>query len=631
MRMLTQHFKNQPATSFLLTAVFLLFSVLLCFFFALQFEIYEGGADNYIHYRVSRYAFAYPELFLDHWGKPVFTLVSVPFAQFGFKGFLFFNSLFGVLAGYFSYRICRELKLAEAWTAFIFILFMPMFLTMIPSAMTEVFFGFVLVFSVFLFLREKYVFSAILFSTLFLIRTEGYLFYPFIFLAFALRKKWKTLPFLITFPLLYSIIGGIYFGDFFWLYNQIPYGDSSDLYGKGELLFFVKKHNEIFGKPIAVLIFVGGIIAGIQALIYFFKAKKIKEDFILIEVLFFIYFAAHSYVWWSGTGASAGLPRVMAAVLPLAGITAVRSVDFIIKRNWIPILYSRILCVVFCVYVAWYSFTVFPIPYKFGEREKTIYASVEWFKNSKYAAEKAYFYEPLVYFLLDRDPFDHSVIKELIDDHEHPENVTKPGEIVFYDMHFGPNEGRLPLKNLMDNPYFKLVNYFEPLEPFTVLGGYQYAVLLFERVDNHSGNNHDILEKIKKSKSKEFLWNAFAPKPILITQDEFTPVVEVKANEIFDINEHQLIRVKMKYEYPADATNFESMLVISIEREGKAVIYKADLLKKNKEGIFENITTEVKLSEKLNGDETIKIYIWSKSKQEGIIHAFDVYLVKKTY
>lgn len=597
-------------------------SVLICFIFALSFETFEGGADNYIHYRVSRYAFTYPELFLDHWGKPVFTLLSSPFAQFGFQGLIFFNVLCGVLASYFAFRCAQLLQLKNAWITALFTLAMPIYYIMMVSAMTEILFSFLIILSIYFFLREKYILSSILFSTLFLVRTEAYILYPFIIFAFAWKKQWKAIPFLGTFFMLYSLIGLFYFGDFLWLINQSPYGDASDLYGTGELFFFIKNYKEISGKPIGVLLFIGTLIAIYQGAKSLLKNKEIRLEILLIEGCFILYFAAHSYVWWSGTGASAGLVRVMAAIVPLMAISATRSIDLLstFLESYKKILFGFLF--LFSIYIFTIPFKMYPLPLKYGERENTIAASVQWFQQSKYKNTKVYFYDPLIYFLLDRNPFDHAVIKELIDDREHPENVTKVGEIIFYDMHFGPNEGRLPLENLMRNEHFKLIAYFEPLIPFEVIGGYSYGMLLFERIQPAKIDNYTLLKKYKEEKTVNENWkeNLFNNKKI--TKEEFTPLLEVKLNEIENYQAYQLIEANIE----TKIENGEVLFVISIERDGKSLHYQAVPCENQKIN-----TVTAKMDASFRESDQLKIYIWNKSKTEGVIQNFNVNLIKKTY
>ena len=83
----------------------------------------------------------------------------------------------------------------------------------------------------------------------------------------------------------------------------------------------------------------------------------------------------------------------------------------------------------------------------------------------------------------------------MIKDREHPENAVKVGELVIWDAHFGPNEGHLPLDNLLKNDAFRLVHLTREKEPFNVLGGYLYEIYFFERVtDGEAPDNMPIYE-----------------------------------------------------------------------------------------------------------------------------------------
>jgi ABC-type cobalt transport system substrate-binding protein len=43
----------------------------------------HAGADDLFHTEIAKYSWKYPHLLFDHWGKPFFTLIASPFAQFG--------------------------------------------------------------------------------------------------------------------------------------------------------------------------------------------------------------------------------------------------------------------------------------------------------------------------------------------------------------------------------------------------------------------------------------------------------------------------------------------------------------------------------------------------------------------
>ena len=75
---------------------------------------YYGGADNITHYFISRYAFRYPHLFLNAWGRPLYTILSSPFAQGGLQGLKLFNILLGLGSAWFTYRIAKMLEIKPA-------------------------------------------------------------------------------------------------------------------------------------------------------------------------------------------------------------------------------------------------------------------------------------------------------------------------------------------------------------------------------------------------------------------------------------------------------------------------------------------------------------------------------------
>ena len=65
----------------------------------------DGETDSITHYQIARYAFKYPHFFLDTWGKPLFTILSSPLAQFGYSGAVLFNLICGLLSAWLAYLI----------------------------------------------------------------------------------------------------------------------------------------------------------------------------------------------------------------------------------------------------------------------------------------------------------------------------------------------------------------------------------------------------------------------------------------------------------------------------------------------------------------------------------------------
>jgi len=225
---------------------------------ALLSEGSVGGADDIAHYKFSRYAFKYPEFFLDPWGKPFFTLLMAPFAQFGMTGVRIFNILLGLGAGLLTYLTAKKLTFRHPLLALFMLVFTPIYSALMISGMTEILFSFMLILGIYLFFLNRYIWSAVVISLLPFIRTEGIVIMPLFCLAYLINRQWKTIPFLVTGFLFFSIIGSFHYNDFFWVINTMPYtGSASDIYGTGELLYYVNKFRPIFGPPLFFLILAG--------------------------------------------------------------------------------------------------------------------------------------------------------------------------------------------------------------------------------------------------------------------------------------------------------------------------------------------------------------------------------------
>ena len=460
----------------------LFFSLLVLIFIpvALSDGMY-GGADNIAHFRISKYAFTYPHLFLDHWGKPLFTLLSSPFSQFGFNGLRFFNVITGIFTAYLSFRVAKELKIKNSFIVVFFVIFSPLFFRLFFSGLTEILFCFVLILAVFLFVRKKYLFSTLVISFLPFVRTEGIIFFAIWLILLGINKKWKIIPLLFSGTLIYSLIGWSYYGDILWVFNKMPYTGAGNIYGHGELLHFVNSADHIIGVPLIIL-FLFGLASYVRSFIKneFKTARQVNEGFLVFGGLA-IYFVAHSYVWWKGIGGSLGLIRVMAGVIPLAAIICARGADLltgILPKNRIV---QSLLPVLLVLIVSLTTILGIKIPVKAGRQEKVLNEAAGWVKESEYFHSKIYYYD--LYFLhrLGVDPYNQERCFEKLPDNKFPGKNISSGSIVQWDAHYGPNEGRMPLERLLESDQFRLLKVFKPAEPFEVLGGNEYAVYLFEK------------------------------------------------------------------------------------------------------------------------------------------------------
>ena len=174
---------------------------------------YDSG-DGILHFLISRYSWKHPALFLHHWGKPFFTLISSPFTQFGMNGMILFQATCASIVSFFCYQIAKKLNLSYAWLIPVFIFFAPIYFAVINTGLTEIFFGCLLMFSVWLIFEKKYVFSAAAASLLPFVRVEAFVVLPLIVMVLLIRKQFLALPFLLAGIIIYSVIGYFYYHDF---------------------------------------------------------------------------------------------------------------------------------------------------------------------------------------------------------------------------------------------------------------------------------------------------------------------------------------------------------------------------------------------------------------------------------
>jgi hypothetical protein len=468
------------------TIALLLLSALLIFFviIALLSDGVYGGADNYTHFRLARYAFQYPHFFVDHWGKPVYTTLSSIFAQYGFNGAKTFNIITGLFSAYLIFRIAQKLKYAFPLLAIFMLLGMPMYFIVMISSLTEILFSFFIALSAWLFLEKKYYGFAVAASLLPFLRTEGFFLLPFFALALAMEKKYKAIPLLLSGTIFYSIVGSFHYGDLLWVFSQMPYvGGAENLYGSGPLMHFVNSYKEITGLLPAMLLAAGIVILIYQSLVRRAENNFLKYEWLLLFLPFFIYLSLHSWLWWQGRGSSLGLTRVMAGVLPLAALLCMKPVNFIYQKLPENKIVRMIPLAILIFFLAREPFIRNDVPIPMSAPEAMVKETSQWLRESEYFGKKIYYNDPLFCFYLDINPFDTERIREHVPDVEHPEKEISEGEIVLWDAHFSPNEGRLPLERMTESTYFVTVKKFEPSEKFQVLGGHDFIIYVFRRND----------------------------------------------------------------------------------------------------------------------------------------------------
>jgi len=609
--------------------LFFVFALLFVFFLLTAFysEGSHGGGDDFHHWRIAKFSWQYPYLFLDLWGKPLYNLLSSPFAQFGMMGSRVFNILAGLTTGFFAMLICRRLKISLAPLVVLMICFTPVYFVLLLTGMTEILFSLVLIFSLWLFFGEKYILSALVLSFLPFARNEGFILFPLFVAAYILVRKPKAIPFLVTGYLVVTLAGYFHYKNWLWVFHANPYG-RNQLYGSGEWFHFIKHLPHDIGYPLLVL-FCIGLIRYLILLRHPDRSNLVR--FILLPGTFAVFLAAHSYVWWKGTGGSLGLTRVIASVSPVAAIISLEGLELLL--SYFKLLKHKLLILLpVILLILWMPFNIYNIPVPASDSQKTIRRAVEWMKKNGLDKRKFYYYDPWFVVYLRSNPFDASSCREKVPDYNNPEKATLPGELVLWDAHYGSNEGKLTLEKLMNSKYFRPLKAFYPPRPFKVLNNYNYEVWIFERVDSisqtvsfqlpYTENLDAFCESFENLREIEFCGltseKAFDGKFSLFvsSEREFSYTWEKTFSET-----GWKQRMKLQLSaclLPTDSINGEQMplLVFSIEHKGKVYHYcsSSGFFSAGKNAWLKTII-HTEIPKVKSRKDVVKFYFWNRHRK----------------
>lgn len=363
-----------------------------------------GGQDSWNHLLYARWSLKHPELMLDQWGKPLFTIPAIPFSFFGIQGLYVFNIICVMLTGYFVYQIARRLGMRLPWMAAVFFFFQPVVFGNVISGLTEPLNALAVSVICWLFVNQKNVAGATVASFLPFFRTEGMVLLVAVLVYLIARKKWHILPLLLAGSLVFTIVSVWVFGDISWLVSQNPYFkfEKSGTFdpGHGDLWHYVKAQKEITGILVTTLLGLAFLWLA-SHVIYLIKRKTPEErskfSFWLLAPLFLSFFVAHSYIWWKGSMGSHGLTRVFFVVAPVAALLALYALDRLlsfdlkfINKPFPILLYAG------CVTLA-YAGNKFPVPWSSLHSIKGYEGMPNLMKAEKFIKEEKLWNHPMVH------------------------------------------------------------------------------------------------------------------------------------------------------------------------------------------------------------------------------------------
>jgi hypothetical protein len=242
---------------------------------------------------------------------------------------------------------------------------------------------------------------------------------------------------------IYSIVGYFVFNDWLWLVHQNPYHGQSS-YGHGPLLHFVKHSAATTGIAMACA-FCGGLLYMVYR---FFKVEGLERRYAAIEfILVFIgsaaFIAAHSYLWWKGIMNSAGMLRVVAGIIPLVAVGAIRGAEGLISLVKLPNRYAHIFLAISTLAIWNHTFHRHAYRPKMPTGIKAVKEATDFVKTLGVKNDLIYVTNPKAMVFLDLDPFGSRKSPELylLWDKQHPEKELSSGSVLIWDTFFGPSTG----------------------------------------------------------------------------------------------------------------------------------------------------------------------------------------------
>lgn len=420
--------------------------------------------DGLKHFQIAKYSWEIPHLLFNHWGKPLFTILSSPYAQFGFSGMIFFNITLFIITAIFLIKIAKYLEFKNGLLAVVFLFCSPIYFHNVLSGLTEVLFSALLTVSIYLLLKKNFLWSCIIFSFSFFSRPESSLILPFFLFYLVIEKQYKYIPLFFIGIVLFSVLGFPFYDDIFWVFTKRPYS-SLGTYGSGELLHFLKEYKNVFGTIISFFFLVG--------LIPLFKLgcrKNTRKKAILSSLLLLAPIIAvvggHSIMWWKGLQGSAGLTRVLTTIVPCVAIIALMGLNEIILRLKEHFKIPEKFIVFFLialgsVFVFKKSFNLW-VDERMITSEEVLGDAAHWYKkNGK--QNKVYYMPPYFAYRANINPFSEKGNMEHMKrfkDKQTPSNNMKKGEFLLWEGQFSALEGRLPLQNCTNDTNLILIKSF---------------------------------------------------------------------------------------------------------------------------------------------------------------------------
>jgi hypothetical protein len=289
--------------------------------------VFPGSAeqDTDYHFLKARTAWSSPWLFVDVWGRPLYTTFYAVPALLGFTAARLFAVGISVAIAWQTWRLACDLRLGRAWLVIPLLLGQPVFFELFPDLLTEPLFALVFVIALRWHLRGWTMRGMLGASILPLARPEG-VFLCLLWGVWVVAKKINPTASLQapdyrklirTVPATLFLAAGVFIWWFaatcitrdplFILHNW-PSTWHQDVYGRGKIFSYGLRAAEFIG-----MLLVAPFVFGLWRKIGAWTWIPVTTSFLL---LFFLHTLFRAY----GLFGEAGYPRYMVSVAPAIAV-----------------------------------------------------------------------------------------------------------------------------------------------------------------------------------------------------------------------------------------------------------------------------------------------------------------------
>lgn len=442
------------------------------------------GEEGYSHYLIARYAPKHLWLFLDLYGKPLYTILASPFAQLGLFYVVLFNLLATLISSLISYKIVKQINIKNPFVTLICCLLMPYSFISAQSTITEPLSGLLLIAATYLYLNNYLVIGSIFVSFLPFLRPETVFFWLIWFLLLW-KKKPKLVFYLFVGIFIFQFAGYFAYKDFLWIVHNYPTITIPFIYTDGKNLSFYFTTFLRFTNPIFSILILIGIIS-------FFHNSNKKLQKYSVRFLLFIWpvfcFLLLSLLTYFKILYPFEYIRYLIPLIPFFGIFVGSGFDLlvfyfnkkIIKKKLSLVLEPTYLFLMLFISI-YFLHQTFHFPVSNNQEQSLVDTTVSWLKSENLLSNKivsAYF--PYLIYRLNQDPWsgENSIRFDVLKRHGY--GAVPTGSIIIWDSHFAKNHENIPLELLQNNPKLGFVYKPSPSRKILTFNNTDFEIYIFE-------------------------------------------------------------------------------------------------------------------------------------------------------